>query len=75
MVLELKIRALVIDTFVPVLNGYCPMTSVVKLAQDYQSYEKLLEQYKELRRELQQMKAVISLQLEQEMRVYWILIS
>ena len=44
------------------------MTSVVKLAQDYQSYEKLLEQNKELRRELQQMKSwkEAALQLEQE---------
>ena len=44
------------------------MTSVVKLAQDYRSYEKLLEQNKELRRELQQMKSwkEAALQLEQE---------
>jgi rod shape-determining protein MreC len=44
------------------------MTSVVKLAKDYQSYDKLLEQNKELRRELQQMKSwkEAALQLEQE---------
>jgi len=59
----------VIDTFVPNFEWILrPMTSVVKLAQDYQSYEKLLEQNKELRRELQQMKSwkEAALQLEQE---------
>lgn len=64
-----KIRVLVIDTFVPSFEWMLrPMTSVVKLAQDYQSYEKLLEQNKELRRELQQMKSwkEAALQLEQE---------
>ena len=64
-----KFRALVIDTFVPSFEWVLrPMTSVVKLAQDYQSYEKLLEQNKELRRELQQMKSwkEAALQLEQE---------
>ena len=64
-----KFRALVIDTFVPSFEWMLrPMTSVVKLAQDYQSYEKLLEQNKELRRELQQMKSwkEAALQLEQE---------
>ena len=64
-----KFRALVIDTFVPNFEWILrPMTSVVKLAQDYQSYEKLLEQNKELRRELQQMKSwkEAALQLEQE---------
>ena len=44
-----KFRALVIDTFVPSFEWMLrPMTSVVKLAKDYQSYEKLLEQNKEL---------------------------
>ena len=53
-----KFRALVIDTFLPSFEWMLrPMPSVVKLAQDYQSYEKLLEQNKELRRELQQMKS------------------
>ena len=64
-----KFRALVIDTFVPSFEWILrPMTSVVKLAKDYQSYEKLLEQNKELRRELQQMKSwkEAALQLEQE---------
>ena len=64
-----KFRALVIDTFVPNFEWILrPMTSVVKIAQDYQSYEKLLEQNKELRRELQQMKSwkEAALQLEQE---------
>lgn len=64
-----KFRALVIDTFVPSFEWVLrPMTSVVKLAKDYQSYEKLLEQNKELRRELQQMKSwkEAALQLEQE---------
>ena len=64
-----KLRALVIDTFVPNFEWILrPMTSVVKLAQDYQSYDKLLEQNKELRRELQQMKSwkEAALQLEQE---------
>ena len=64
-----KLRALVIDTFVPNFEWILrPMTSVVKLAQNYQSYEKLLEQNKELRRELQQMKSwkEAALQLEQE---------
>ncbi len=64
-----KFRALVIDTFVPSFEWMLrPMTSVVKLAKDYQNYEKLLEQNKELRRELQQMKSwkEAALQLEQE---------
>ena len=64
-----KFRALVIDTFVPNFEWILrPMTSVVKLAQDYRSYEKLLEQNKELRRELQQMKSwkEAALQLEEE---------
>ena len=64
-----KFRVLVIDTFVPSFEWMLrPMTSVVKLAQDYQSYEKLLEQNRELRRELQQMKSwkEAALQLEQE---------
>ena len=64
-----KFRALVIDTFVPNFEWILrPMTSVVKLAQHYQSYEKLLEQNKELRRELQQMKSwkEAALQLEEE---------
>ena len=64
-----KFRVLVIDTFVPSFEWMLrPMTSVVKLAQDYQSYEKLLEQNKELRRELQQMKSwkEAALQREQE---------
>jgi len=64
-----KFRVLVIDTFIPSFEWMLrPMTSVVKLAQDYQSYEKLLEQNKELRRELQQMKSwkEAALQLEQE---------
>ena len=64
-----KFRALVIDAFVPNFEWILrPMTSVVKLAQDYQSYEKLLKQNKELRRELQQMKSwkEAALQLEQE---------
>ena len=64
-----KFRVLVIDTFVPSFEWMLlPMTSVVKLAKDYQSYEKLLEQNKELRRELQQMKSwkEAALQLEQE---------
>ena len=64
-----KFRALVIDTFVPNFEWILrPMTSVVKLAQEYQSYDKLLQQNKELRRELQQMKSwkEAALQLEQE---------
>ena len=64
-----KFRVLVIDTFVPSFEWMLrPMTSVVKLAKDYQSYEKLLEQNKELRRELQQMKSwkEAALQLEEE---------
>ena len=64
-----KFRVLVIDTFVPSFEWMLlPMTSIVKLAKDYQSYEKLLEQNKELRRELQQMKSwkEAALQLEQE---------
>ena len=64
-----KFRDLVIYTFVPNFEWILrQMTSVVKLAQDYRSYEKLLEQNKELRRELQQMKSwkEAALQLEQE---------
>ncbi|MEL6376738.1 MAG: rod shape-determining protein MreC [Pseudomonadota bacterium] len=64
-----RFRAHVIDTFVPSFDwAMAPVTGVVNILRDFQSYDRLYEQNRELRRELQQMKAwkEAALQLRQE---------
>lgn len=64
-----RVRAMVIDRVVPSFDwAMAPVTGVVNLVQDFQSYQRLAEQNADLRRELQQMKAwrEAALQLEQE---------
>jgi len=64
-----RFRAAVIDAVVPSFDwALAPVTSVVNLIADFQSYARLAEQNRDLRRELQQMKAwkEAALQLEQE---------
>lgn len=64
-----RFRAAVIDRVVPSFDwALAPVTGVVNLVQDFQSYQQLAEQNDDLRRELQQMKAwkEAALQLEQE---------
>lgn len=64
-----RFRLAVIDQVVPSFDwAMAPVTGVIKLAGDFQSYQQLAEQNRDLRRELQQMKAwrEAALQLEQE---------
>ena len=64
-----KLRAQITDTFVPGFDwAIGPMTGAVNLMRDVQSYQRVVAQNQELRRELQQMKAwrEAALQLEQE---------
>ena len=64
-----RFRLMVIDRFVPSFEwAMAPVTGVIKLASDFQSYQQLADQNRDLRRELQQMKAwrEAALQLEQE---------
>ncbi|MDO6726196.1 MAG: rod shape-determining protein MreC [Cognatishimia sp.] len=64
-----RFRAMITDRFVPSFDwAMTPVTGTINLLQDYQSYQRVVEQNKELRRELQQMKAwkEAALQLEQE---------
>ncbi len=64
-----RFRAAVIDRVVPSFDwALAPVTGLVNLVQDFQSYQQLAEQNDDLRRELQQMKAwkEAALQLEQE---------
>jgi rod shape-determining protein MreC len=64
-----RFRAQIVDAVVPNMEwALVPVTNMVKLAEGFQSYERLSEQNQELRRELQQMKAwkEAALQLEQE---------
>jgi len=64
-----RFRAAVIDRVVPSFDwALAPVTGVINLVQDFQSYQQLAEQNDDLRRELQQMKAwkEAALQLEQE---------
>ncbi|QQA42350.1 rod shape-determining protein MreC [Pelagovum pacificum] len=64
-----RYRAMVIDRVVPSFDwALAPVTGVINLVHDFQSYQRLAQQNTELRRELQQMKAwrEAALQLEQE---------
>lgn len=64
-----RFRAQIVDTVVPSFDwAMTPVTATVALVRDFQSYQRLAEQNRELRRELQQMKAwkEAALQLEQE---------
>jgi len=64
-----RFRAAVIDKVVPNMDwALAPVTGVVNLIADFQSYQGLAQQNADLRRELQQMKAwkEAALQLEQE---------
>lgn len=64
-----QFRASLVDRFVPSFEwAMAPVTGTINLFRDFQSYQRVVEQNKELRRELQQMKAwkEAALQLEQE---------
>ncbi|MEQ9258355.1 MAG: rod shape-determining protein MreC [Roseovarius sp.] len=64
-----RFRAQVIDTVVPSFDwAMAPVTGMVNILRDFQSYQRIYQQNQELRRELQQMKAwkEAALQLEQE---------
>ncbi|MFP4043410.1 MAG: rod shape-determining protein MreC [Rhodosalinus sp.] len=64
-----RFRAQVVDTVVPSFDwAMAPVTATVNLARDFRSYRRIHEQNRELRRELQQMRAwkEAALQLEQE---------
>ena len=64
-----KLRADVIDAILPKFEWVMtPATGLIRITQDFRSYQSLYEQNQELRRELQQMKSwkEAALQLEQE---------
>jgi len=64
-----RVRAQVIDRLVPNMDwAMAPVTGLVNLGRDFQSYRRLAEQNQELRSELRQMQAwkEAALQLEQE---------
>ncbi len=64
-----RFRAQVVDTVVPSMEwAMVPVTAIVNLARDFQSYQRLSEQNRELRSELRLMRAwkEAALQLEQE---------
>ncbi|WP_299966635.1 rod shape-determining protein MreC [uncultured Roseobacter sp.] len=64
-----RFRAQVTDQFVPNLDwAMAPVTGLINLLQDFQSYQRLAEQNSELRSELRRMQAwkEAALQLEQE---------
>lgn len=64
-----RYRAMVIDRIVPPMDwAMAPVTGIVSLIADFQSYQRLYEQNRDLRRELQQMRAwrEAALQLDQE---------
>lgn len=64
-----RFRAHVTDRFVPNLTwAMAPVTGAINLLQDFQSYQRLAQQNRELRSELRQMQAwkEAALQLEQE---------
>ncbi|MFT4960923.1 MAG: rod shape-determining protein MreC [Paracoccaceae bacterium] len=64
-----RFRAQVTDTVVPSMGwAMAPVTGVVNLMRDFQSYQRLADQNRELRSELRQMRAwkEAALQLEQE---------
>jgi rod shape-determining protein MreC len=64
-----RFRAAVVDVVVPPMDwAMAPVTGLVNLVDDFQSYQRIHEQNRDLRRELQQMRAwrEAALQLEQE---------
>lgn len=64
-----RLRAGIVDRIVPNLAwAMVPVTKLVNMADDFQSYTRLYEQNRELRRELQEMKAwkEAALQLEEK---------
>jgi len=64
-----RFRAQVVDRVVPSMDwAMAPVTGAVRILRDFQSYQRMYQQNRELRRELQQMKAwkEAALQLEQE---------
>ena len=64
-----RFRSAVLDRVVPSMEWVmAPVAGLTRIASDFQSYQRLLEQNADLRRELQQMKAwrEAALQLEQE---------
>ena len=64
-----RFRTALVDTVVPSFDwALVPVTRVVGMVEDFQSYTRIYEQNQELRRELQQMKAwkEAALQLEQK---------
>lgn len=64
-----RFRAQVTDRIVPSMDwAMAPVTGVINLVRDFQSYQRLAEQNRELRSELRQMRAwkEAALQLEQE---------
>ncbi|SFL10610.1 rod shape-determining protein MreC [Shimia haliotis] len=64
-----RFRAQITDTVVPSFDwAMSPVTGAVNMLRDFQSYQRIVEQNRELRRELQQMKVwkEAALQLEQE---------
>ncbi|AAV93737.1 rod shape-determining protein MreC [Ruegeria pomeroyi DSS-3] len=64
-----RFRAQVVDTVIPSMDwAMVPVTGTINLIRDFQSYQRLSEQNRELRSELRQMRAwkEAALQLEQE---------
>lgn len=64
-----RFRSALVDAVVPSFSwALAPVTRIVEMVEDFQSYTRIYEQNQELRRELQQMKAwkEAALQLEQE---------
>lgn len=64
-----RLRAAVVDAVVPRMDwAMAPVTGLVKIIADFQSYQQLYAQNQDLRREVQQMRAwrEAALQLEQE---------
>ncbi len=64
-----RLRVAVIDRVVPNFDwAMAPVTGIVNLVADFQSYQRLVEQNQQLRRELQQMRAwrEAAIQLDQE---------
>ncbi|PRY95700.1 rod shape-determining protein MreC [Hasllibacter halocynthiae] len=64
-----RLRAQIVDRVVPNMDwAMAPMTAAARMVGDFQSYARIYEQNRELRRELQQMQAwrEAALQLEQQ---------
>jgi rod shape-determining protein MreC len=63
-----RFRAAVVDRVVPNFSwAMAPVTGAINILRDFQSYDRIVQQNEQLRRELQQMKAwkEAALQLEQ----------